>query len=441
MIANNILRQFFTQVLGLFVGFFISIITSRILGVEGRGDFALIINTSSFITLLLGFSLGSVIVYVVSSEKLDLRRTLNTLFIIILMLFLVCFTLFFLIPIPEFNVLIPKNQDPFFSKAFLLILFVTSLFSALFNSVLNGKQLFRQTQNQYFWIASITLSLYFILFYFKKNTIIDVKYFLIFYVIVNSMPVIGAFFLYVKYVRPTFKLVFLDRNQLKYLLNFSFLAYVANILQFLSYRMDFWFVQYYCGARNLGIYSLSVNLSQMLWILPTAISTILVSYTGSENQKDSIYHTNILSRICFSFILLVTISLTIAISTIIPFLYGDDFIESSFLFKILLIGIVPFTLTTIIAAYFAGKGEIKTNLYCSIIGFIVCLLLDLTLIPKYGNKGAALATVASYFSCTIFILFIYLKRTKSNLLEVVFIKKDDLLIIKKHFKSFMVKCK
>jgi O-antigen/teichoic acid export membrane protein len=198
--------------------------------------------------------------------------------------------------------------------------------------------------------------------------------------------------------------------------------------------MDFWFVKYYFGSNDLGIYSLSVNLAQMLWLLPQAIASVFLSYSSSEQPEVLINQTNVLSRINFFIMLVATIFLTSSIGFIIPLLYGEQFTNAVFLFRVLLIGIVPFSITTILASYFAGRGMQKVNLQCSLIGFVICLMFDLILIPKYGPKGAAYATILSYAISTCYIIFIYLKHSKSKLIELLMVRKEDILFLQKKLK-------
>ena len=84
MLANNIIRQFITQFIGLISSFVISIITARILGPENRGEFSMLLNTSGFICLLFGFNFGTSLVYIISSNKMPIRRTINSFFLIVL---------------------------------------------------------------------------------------------------------------------------------------------------------------------------------------------------------------------------------------------------------------------------------------------------------------------------------------------------------------------
>ena len=436
MLGKHIVRQFIIQILGVFVGFITSIITTRILGASGRGDFALILNTSAFLNLVLGFSLGPGIVHFVSSEKAPLREIINTISLIILVLTVLCIFLMLFFPFRQFDFFLPAESPQGFNESIILVLFITMLYSMLFNALISGKQLFQHQQKSYlFFIMPFSLISYLLLYYVSKKTEIEFTSFMLFYVFLSIVPVLILFIIYLKYARPTFSFTFLKNIQLKHILNFSFLAYLANMFQFLSYRMDFWFIQYYSGSKQLGFYSLSVNLAQLLWLLPQAVSSILISYSGSGDEQVAINQTNILSRISITILFCATIFLELSIHLIIPFLYGKEFEESVFTFQLLLIGIMPFSITTILASYFAGKGIIKINLYGSLLGFLICLVFDFLLIPSFGIKGAAFATICSYLFSTAFTVFVYLRKTKSSLSELLIITKTDVLMLKNKINS------
>lgn len=431
MLANNIIRQFFTQLIGLISGFITSVITARILGPQGRGDYTLLLNASGFLCLLLGLSFGTSIVHVISTQKMPLRNTVNSFVLIVLLLMLICWLFLALFPFSRFPFLLPadQSQKSLFYNSILMCLFTISLISTLFNAVLSGKKLFLQQQKVNSFSSALSIVLYGLLFYYNVRYGLGFNLFIIAYTCIACFPALGSYFMYLKHADEPFNWSFLNISQLKYVLGFSFLAYMCNVFQFLCFRMDFWFVEYFKGSKDLGFYSLSVNLAQMLWLLPQAVSIILLSYSGAEDRQKGIDNTNVLCRIAIAMVLTAAIFLLATVGYFIPLLYGIEFIKAADLLKVLLAGIVPFSITTILASYFAGIGKMRINLYCSMIGFAVSLGLDVVLIPLYGNMGAAIATVISYFLSTSFIVWMYLKITGSGLSDLIIIKKEDLAII------------
>ena len=435
MLSNNIIRQFLVQVTGLISGFVISVLTARILGAEGRGDFALILSTSNFLALLLGMNLSTTIVHVVSSNRTPLRETINSISLITIILVIICLLTLLFFPFKKFDFLLPESRNPFYTKVVLLVMFITATSGLLINSFLNGKKLFPQQQKLYFLLVPVTLGIYIALYATQSK--LSFSSFIIYYVVITSLQVLGGYYLYVRHVRPPFKFTFLDTIQLKYIFAYSLTAYIANLFQFLSYRMDFWFVNYYNGSTQLGVYSLAVSLAQMLWLLPQAIATIFLAYSGSGNHDIVVNQTNALTRIALSVLVIAGTILFVVMGFIIPFFYGTEFSDTVFLFRLLLLGIIPFSITTIIASYFAGKGKIRVNMYGGILGFIFCLCFDIVLIPIYGTKGAAIATVISYCASTIYTIFVYIRSSHSSLQELFVITRQDIVYLKAKFKSIL----
>jgi Na+-driven multidrug efflux pump len=100
----------------------------------------------------------------------------------------------------------------------------------------------------------------------------------------------------------------------------------------------------------------------------------------------------------------------------------------------LLPGCTVFAITNVLAGYFNGVGRPKLNLTASAIGLCCTLCLDILLIPKYGARGAAVASSLSYVTSTI--VSIYLFRTISGipLSELYRFSRADLELLKNALK-------
>jgi O-antigen/teichoic acid export membrane protein len=189
------------------------------------------------------------------------------------------------------------------------------------------------------------------------------------------------------------------------LIQFAFLAFMTNLIQFLSYKMDIWFVNYFHGKQLTGVYALGVSLAQMLWLLPSAIQSVLYAFISTHTDRQLMIQRTIKTT---KQIGLYAISAGIAgylLSLyLVPVLFGEEFRESVQCIGLLFIGVVPFCLSMAVSGYFAGTGRVRINLYSAILGFIVCLAADLLLIPSYGILGAAIASSISYLSTVTFLL-------------------------------------
>jgi len=107
-------------------------------------------------------------------------------------------------------------------------------------------------------------------------------------------------------------------------------------------------------------------------------------------------------------LLLIVLVIGVIISPfVIPFLYTHEFQASVIPFQILLGGMFFSSLTKTLSSYIFAVGKVKINLLATVVGVIITLILDFTLIPRYGIIGAAWATNITYFGifavCFIFL--------------------------------------
>jgi O-antigen/teichoic acid export membrane protein len=429
MLTNNIIRQIFTQFFGLVTGLVTSVITARILGPEGRGEFSLILNTANLLTFVFGFSLGTSVIHVLAGKKMPERRVINSGFAITTISLLLFFIIGVLLPKKYYHLILPNAQGNTSYIMILILLLTIALFTSFFSAVLTGKKAFKQMQLIILSTSIITVISYLVFYYTKKGGV-NVESFSTFYLILYLLPLVGFYLVYFRYFKKKYTLSFLNAHQLKYLLGFSFMAYLSSILHFLSCRMDFWIVEYFKGSEDLGYYSLASNLSQMLWIIPQAIASILITYASDGEIHQNTKNTNLLTRVTLTLLSFIALFLFFVSGFIIPFLFGTDYNKSILLFQLLLIGVVPFSINTILASFFVGIGSIKTNLFTSFISFIICLILDVFLIPKYGVKGATIASIIAYILSTLYIVIIYIRTTKIDVKDLLLIKKSDVKLLK-----------
>ena len=72
---------------------------------------------------------------------------------------------------------------------------------------------------------------------------------------------------------------------LKNVIRYSLVALLANGIYFLVNRIDYWFVQYYCTAKDLGNYIQASKLGQMMLILPSILGSTLFPIFSSRNKS------------------------------------------------------------------------------------------------------------------------------------------------------------
>jgi O-antigen/teichoic acid export membrane protein len=192
---------------------------------------------------------------------------------------------------------------------------------------------------------------------------------------------------------------------------YSGLAYVADTMQFLTYRIDLWVLVAFHGTAVVGVYALAVSLAQLVWIVPNAIARVLFPVVAMPETRDraalairAARFSLLASAVCAgvgwlcSELFLVT-------------LFGGGFSEAPALISILVLGIVPFSVAKVLGTYLAGVNAIALNALSAAITLALTVLLDFTLIPGLGAAGAAWATAASYTMQAALVVGLFLQRT------------------------------
>ena len=201
-----------------------------------------------------------------------------------------------------------------------------------------------------------------------------------------------------------------------YLIKFSFILFISNILQYLYSIIDIIFISHLVGDN--GVIALGNCASIMFIITSVSLglsiggSVIISKYKGANN--------NIKYKQSIGSLLFLSLSLALIISIIglifsrhilsfmnIPkesFKYADDYI------KIIFSGTFFIFLYSSLSSVIKSSGREKASLYFIIIAALVNFLLNFLFcyILKLSVKGAALATVIS--QAVSFLLSLYYTR-------------------------------
>lgn len=175
------------------------------------------------------------------------------------------------------------------------------------------------------------------------------------------------------------------------------------------------------GDRSVGLYTASNRIIRIILSIVTSLGTVLLprmSYYVKNNKDDEI---NTLIKKSIDFILLISIPSVIGIimlaKPIILLFVGNDYIESVLTIKILSPIIIAIALSNLIGIQIlVSQGKEKMTLFSTIIGAIINFLLNLILIPKFQQNGAAIATLIAEVCVTIIQILLAYSYIKGNII-------------------------
>ncbi len=221
---------------------------------------------------------------------------------------------------------------------------------------------------------------------------------------------LAAIFFYVKYPSPAvFSLP--QWNDLYKIAKYSITAFFANLLFFLVYKIDYWFVEYYCSADALGNYIQVSKLVQTLFILPAIIASAVFPSIVTAQEKDIAKKMAIVSRFLLLFYIIVCLILAVAGNWLFPFVFGKTFNEMFIPYLLLAPGVLALVMLYPIAAFFAGVKKIRVNIVALLLALVVIVAGNWIFTPIYGIKGAALVSSAGYIVYHAVLVYYFTRHT------------------------------
>ena len=310
-----------------------------------------------------------------------------------------------------------------------LSIFPVSLLLALVSSLLQGLQQFRQLNLVLLLQPFLTMI---IIVTMITTGVRDISWLLAAYLFGSVVTLYSA----IRVTRP-----FLIKNSTAVFQNYGnavliygYKAHLSNILTAINYKVDIFLVNYFVSPTGVGIYVIAVQLSERLWMLSQAFSTVLLPRLSelSTNEEKRKTLTPLIAR----WVLLITIMGALFLAAIaypaIRFIFGKQFLGAFTPLLLLLPGIVLGALLRILANDIAARGHPELNMYTSCLILIINIIGNIALIPRYGINGAAIATSIAYASSFILTTIMHHYLTGIPTLSSLMICRDDLLFIKSH---------
>ncbi|WP_153797157.1 polysaccharide biosynthesis C-terminal domain-containing protein [Foetidibacter luteolus] len=421
MTLPKILAQsFLWRGLYFFTLLLLNVFVSRYFQAGNAGWIFYLSNLFSFVLLVASLSAESGMTYYASRNDIAAGKLVSFIFLWVILIAAVIFLFFsnVLAYMPEQS--IGRDDFLFFSICYIPGILLTNYFTMLFyvqrNYLLPNLLMSLLNVALIFIIARQTPSA-------GYDPLILHTYFL--YFIATGISLALAYWLV---NRHTLQLAMLSQREFIKLMRFSLKALLANVLFFLVYRIDYWFVKNSpsCSSADLGNYIQASKLGQMLLIIPQIIAAVIFPQTASGAERATINTSiTIISRLFSQAFLLILAIVLISGRWLFPFVFGESFQGIYLPFMLLLPGIFCLSVLAMLSAYFSGKGKVNVNVTGAAISLMVVVTGDYLFIPNYGIAAAAIISTLGYATGLAYSLYCFYKDYKVNLSSFFAWRRSD----------------
>lgn len=372
---RKILHTIFTKFSSAGLGFLTIILISQILGVEAKGEQAIMVYNINLLLMLFTLIGNSTLIYLTPRKDFSNLIIPSFLWIVITAILV---SLFF----PNICVLIA----------------VLAAISEINQFLLLGKQKISKANILKLLYPLVSFTYILVLWLFNRFTSVED------FITAMLIAYIVSFFYGIFALKDEYKnLKPISKQELtssfKTLFKLGVTKQIGYIAQSMNYRLCFYILGFYCGETLVGIYSNAVSLSEAVMLFGSSLA--LVQYSSLSNNEDDSSSKQFswkMSKINGIFTALALLVLCLLPSEVYSFIFGKGFEEISQAIRILSIGVLPLSIASNFTQYFYAKGNFKISTFASIIGLVITIIAGLILIPKYQLQGAALTASLSYLT-------------------------------------------
>jgi O-antigen/teichoic acid export membrane protein len=189
-------------------------------------------------------------------------------------------------------------------------------------------------------------------------------------------------------------------------------GYPGTVADFATLRMDQLLLGGLASSTAIGLYFVAVRLSEITAILAGSVSDAVMPEVAAAKQDDRA--DNLLAkslRLTVYTHLIVLLPLWLAAPHILRIVYGPSFSAAGGTFRILLVASVVLTAGGIAVSGLNGFGHPGLSTIARVSSAVVTVVALLTLLPRLGIAGAAIASLLGY-SVMMIVAFIALMRQR-----------------------------
>jgi O-antigen/teichoic acid export membrane protein len=165
-------------------------------------------------------------------------------------------------------------------------------------------------------------------------------------------------------------------------------SYVLDISNSVARNLDKLLIAPVFGFGVLGLYQIGFQFLTFLYIIPLSLFQFLLPQEAAKIQGTKVVIKGLAVAIIFS------ISLFIAMPTIISHFF-PNFTQSIHVSQIMILGIIPLTLSSVLYSRFFGREKSKAVLIPSSVRVFTLIILILFLGKTFGLIGLGIATLIS----------------------------------------------
>lgn len=217
------------------------------------------------------------------------------------------------------------------------------------------------------------------------------------------------------------------------MVRYSLKSHVSNVLTYLNSFLGTYIVQGLYSLSDYSIYSTAVTIMQQVWVLPDAVSQVILSrIAGMTEQKDKVRLSVLSSKIVTYITTVSAVLLYWAAKVFVPILF-PLYRDSVKPLPYLVVGYVLISYSKVLGQSIAAYGKPELNIIPTAFGIAVNAVFSLILIPHMGINGVALATSISLTAQSVTCITIFCRFSHTPFYRLLIPSREEIAMVTKLF--------
>jgi len=418
--VRDALENFSSKIAAAACNALVAILTARLLGVGGRGEYALFVSLVALAAMAFHLGMPQANVYFHARRDMPLGRLAANSRVLSLAVAVLCG-----LALLAFRDVILRRFLPGIDPVYLWLIVPTTFFivlDAAYAGMALGRQQFRLYNVRQAALPAVVLVA-------TVVCLIPVQTGVEGAILARAAAIVAVAVWFVATVGNRLELerAPFDMGLAKKTLAYGMKSHIQGFVWFMNWRLGLFLLSFFAGREAAGYYSVATALAEPAWFVAASFGTILFPKLSATEPEEAFRFTCVVCRNIFVITLVLCLGLLVLGRHLVVLLFGEAYMASLIPLYILLPGTALMTLYIILTRSFSSRNRQGMSILACVVALVFNVALNLVLVPRYGVSGAALAVSAAYAVEGLVILAAFVHDSELAWHKAVFPRREDLV--------------
>ena len=217
---------------------------------------------------------------------------------------------------------------------------------------------------------------------------------------------------------------------LRQALSYGVALYIGIAIATLHLRIGQILIERHLGAAQLGLFALSSRIAELVWLLDYVVQSAILYRITSASRSDAVLLSQRASQLVLILVMVPSVVIFVTAPYVVPLVFGEPFRPSVQPLSLMLPGIIFFSLGRSLTPFIAYQcGKPWYNTLAAAVAFVVNVLCNTLLIPRFGINGAGVALSLSSFTNFLLVALTFRYLSGGSLLKTFVPSPHDLKLV------------